>query len=220
VTPLERRCRWLLHAYPAWYRCQRFEEMLGTLMEASTPGRRWPSLRDARALVIGGLRVRGRVWWLSILWVVMGASITGYTFFITTKPFTNAGFWIPLWNTEPEAVSVAAYLTVAAWVVLTIPVLIAGFAQLRWRAFRMAAWAGAWVAGFALMYLAGKWGEYSGTSPVIGSPAIVSWGELGLCAAWLALGAVMTWTLAGPADGSGLRGATSAAKAADGGGLP
>jgi hypothetical protein len=187
---------------------------------ARPPGRRRPSSLDARALVIGSLRVRGRVWWLSVLWVVMGAGITGYTFFITTKPFTNADFWIPLWNTEPEVVSVAAYLTVLAWVVLTIPVLIAGFAQLRWRAFRMAAWAGAWVAGFVLIYQAGKWGEYPGNSPVIGSPAVVSWGELGLCAAWLALGAVMTWTLAGPAHGSGLRGATSAAKAADDGGLP
>jgi hypothetical protein len=82
-----------------------------------------------------------------MLWVVMGAAITGYTFFITTKPFTNADFWIPLWNTEPEAVSIAAYLTVAAWVVLTIPVLIAGYAQLRGRGLGMVAWASAWVAG-------------------------------------------------------------------------
>lgn len=198
MTPLERHCGWLLRAYPIWYRRKRAGEMLGTLLEASPPGRRWPSFRDARALVIGGLRVRGRVWWLSMLWVVIGAAITGYTFFITTKPFTNADFWIPLWNTEPEAVSIAAYLTVAAWVVLTIPVLIAGFAQLRWRELRIAAWASAWVAGFALMYQAGKWGEYPGNSPAIGSPAVISWGELGLCAAWLALGAVMTWILAAP----------------------
>src|SRR5215472_9500856 len=106
---------------------------------ASPPGRRLLSFLGARALVIAGLRVRGRVWWLSMLWVVMGAAITGYTFLITTKPFTNADFWVPLWNTEPEAVSVAAYLTVAAWVVLTIPVLTAGFAQLRWRWLGMAA---------------------------------------------------------------------------------
>ena len=198
MTPLERRCGWLLRAYPGWYRRNRAGEMLGTLLEASPPGRRWPSFRDARALVIGALRVRGRVWWLSMLWVVIGAAITGYTFFITTKPFTNADFWIPLWNTEPEAVSVAAYLTVAAWVVLTIPVLTAGFAQLRWRWLGMAAWASAWVAGFALMYQAGKWGEYPGNSPAIGSPAVVSWGELGLSAAWLVLGAVMTWILAAP----------------------
>jgi hypothetical protein len=165
---------------------------------AGPPGRRQLSFLRAQALVSGGLRVRGRVWWLSMLWVVIGAAITGYTFFITTKPFTNADFWIPLWNTEPEAASVAAYLTVAAWVVLTIPVLIAGFAQLRWRGLGMAAWASAWVAGFALMYQAGKWGEYPGSSPAVGSPALVSWGELGLSAAWLVLGVVMTWILAAP----------------------
>jgi hypothetical protein len=58
MTALERRCRWLLRAYPAWYRRERGDEMLGTLMEASPPGRRRPSLRDARALIMGGLRVR------------------------------------------------------------------------------------------------------------------------------------------------------------------
>jgi hypothetical protein len=50
--------RLLLRAYPAWYRRERGEEMLGTLLEASPPGRRWPSLRDARALIMGGFRVR------------------------------------------------------------------------------------------------------------------------------------------------------------------
>ena len=34
MTPLERRCRWLLRAYPAWYRHDRAGEMLGTLLEA------------------------------------------------------------------------------------------------------------------------------------------------------------------------------------------
>jgi hypothetical protein len=214
VSPLERRCHWLLHAYPAWYRRNRADEMLGTLLEASPPGSRWPSFRDARALVIGGLRVRGWAWWLSILWVALGAAITGYTFFVTTKPFTNAGFWIPLWNTEPKAVSIAAYLSVAAWVLLTIPVLVGRFVRLRvseprgW--LRAAAWAGAWVAGLALMRQAGIWSEYPATRcgnamgcivPQDSGPAIVSWGELAICAAWLALGAVMTQILAGPAHG-------------------
>lgn len=58
MTALERRGRWLLLAYPRWYRRERGEEMLGTLAAASPPGRRWPSLRDGRALVMGGLRVR------------------------------------------------------------------------------------------------------------------------------------------------------------------
>jgi hypothetical protein len=59
MSPLERRCRSLLRAYPRWYRRQRGDEMLATLLEASQPGQRWPSARDTRALIIGGLRVRG-----------------------------------------------------------------------------------------------------------------------------------------------------------------
>jgi hypothetical protein len=58
MSPLERRCRRLLRSYPRWYRRQRGEEMLATLLEASQPGQRWPSARDVRALIIGGLRVR------------------------------------------------------------------------------------------------------------------------------------------------------------------
>lgn len=58
MTGLERRCRRLLRAYPAWYRQQRGEEMLATLLEASPPGARWPRPRDARALITGGLCVR------------------------------------------------------------------------------------------------------------------------------------------------------------------
>ena len=63
---------------------ERAEEMLGTLLEASPAGRRWPSFRDARALVTGGLRVRGWTWLLSMLWVAAGAVITGYFFYSTT----------------------------------------------------------------------------------------------------------------------------------------
>lgn len=58
MSPLERRCRTLLRAYPRWYRRQRGDEMLATLLEASQPGQQWPSARDTRALIIGGLRVR------------------------------------------------------------------------------------------------------------------------------------------------------------------
>lgn len=59
MTALERHYRRLLRAYPTSYRAKRGDEMLGTLMEASAPDRRRPSLRDTRALIIGGLRVRG-----------------------------------------------------------------------------------------------------------------------------------------------------------------
>jgi hypothetical protein len=58
MSPLERRCRVLLRAYPAEYRRERGEEIITTLMEASPEGRSRLSLRDARSLVAGGLRAR------------------------------------------------------------------------------------------------------------------------------------------------------------------
>jgi len=196
MTPLERHCRWLLRAYPAWYRSDRAAEMVGTLLAASPPGRRWPSCRDARALMIGGLRVRGWTWSLSMLWVAAGAVITGYIFYATTGPLISAdivGTGFIGYDAGPAAVQIAAVLALVAWVALPLPVLIAGFIRLRgWRRgrwLRAAAWAGAWIAGAALLGLASSWGNTPG----------VSWGELAICAAWLLLAAVMTWILAAPA---------------------
>jgi hypothetical protein len=196
VTPLERHCRWLLHAYPAWYRRERAGEMLGTLLEASPPGRRWPPFRDTWSLVAGGLRVRSWVWLLSMVWVAAGAVITGYIFYATTDPFISAdiiGTGIIGISAGPAAVQIAAVLASVAWLALPLPVLIAGFIRLRgWRRgnwLRAAAWAGAWIAGAALLLLALAWGNSPG----------VSWGELPIWAAWLLLGAVMTWIMAAPA---------------------
>jgi hypothetical protein len=58
MSPIERRSRLLLRAYPASYRRDRGEEILGTLVEATPSRRQWPLARDVRALVIGGLRAR------------------------------------------------------------------------------------------------------------------------------------------------------------------
>jgi uncharacterized protein (TIGR03382 family) len=55
---LERRARWLLRAYPAAYRADRGEEIIGTLLEAVPPGQDWPPSREAVALVAAGLRAR------------------------------------------------------------------------------------------------------------------------------------------------------------------
>jgi hypothetical protein len=196
VTGLERHCRWLLRAYPGWYRRERSGEMLGTLLEATAPGRRWPSFRDARALVVGGLRVRGWTWLLSMVWVAAGAVITGYIFYATTPNYISAdidGTGIIGFAAGPAAVQIAAVLALVAWLALPLPVAIAGFIRLRgWRPaswIRAAAWAGAWIAGAALLALARAWGNFPG----------VSWGELPVCAAWLVLGAVMTRILAVPA---------------------
>jgi hypothetical protein len=215
VTRLERRCRSLLRAYPAWYRRERSGEMLDTLLEASAHGRRWPSFRDARALITGGLRVRGWTWLASMLWVAAGAVITGYFFYITTKPWTAAdqNLGIAGWAATPVPLQVVVALAYIGCLALLIPVPIAGLIRLRgWRRgnwLRAAAWAGAWVAGVGLSALASVWGQYPLDScpnrPLaapqcpFGSPAVVSWGELAVCAAWLVLGAAMTWILAVPA---------------------
>ncbi|MET8833270.1 hypothetical protein ABZV78_05060 [Micromonospora sp. NPDC004540] len=57
MTELERRYRWLLRAYPRAYRQYRADEMLETLLATADNARR-PSLREAAALVVGGLRAR------------------------------------------------------------------------------------------------------------------------------------------------------------------
>jgi hypothetical protein len=57
-SPVERRARLLLRAYPAEYRAERGGEILDTLLEATPDGRGWPALRDSVSLVTGGLRAR------------------------------------------------------------------------------------------------------------------------------------------------------------------
>jgi len=58
MRTLERHCQLLLRAYPSAYRDARGEEIIGTLVEATPPGRTWPPLRDVRCLIAGGLRAR------------------------------------------------------------------------------------------------------------------------------------------------------------------
>ena len=212
MSSLERRCRRLLRAYPAWYRRGRGDEILDTLLEASPPGRGWPSFRDTRALVIGGLRVRGWTWLLSMLGVAAGAVSTGYTFYITTQPY-HPDLGIPGWSTDPLVVRIMMVLIVLALFAseaLPVPLLVAGFIRLRgWRRgnwLRAAAWAGTCIAGVALYALAIVWGQYpcgpEGLSCPYDSPAVVSWGELAIGPAWLVLGALMTWILTRPAHRS------------------
>lgn len=181
---------------------------------ASPPSRRRPSFLAARALVTGGWRDRGWVWWLSLLWVAIGASGAGYAFAMTTQTCSGvcASGVISFfqWNGEPRVITVVGGLAAGVWMLLAIPVLVAGLVRFRRResrdGIRRYAWIGIWVAGVALMVLtyvaAFRW--LDGNGPVVPTegttlpspgPA-VGWGELPICAAWLALGAVTTWILA------------------------
>jgi hypothetical protein len=100
-----------------------------------------------------------------------------------------------------EAVVAAAALAAVAWLALTIPVLIAGLRRLLgWPGKRLmaAAWAGAWVAGLALMALIPSSLD-SPTKDYSGGP-IANWQELVIAAGFLMLAAVMAWILARPAE--------------------
>jgi hypothetical protein len=199
VSPLERHCRWLLRAYPAWYRRDRAGEMLGTLLEASPPGARWPSLRDAWALAFGGLRVRGWTWLLSMAWVALGAGGAVYaTVTLSHSGYGEGVIWMVQWPTEPQVIIDVAVVALPVWVLLSGPLLFAGFVQLRgWRPrnwLRAAGWAGSWVAGLALMNQTANFARAGE-----GGAAVLSFGEMAICAAWLLVGAVMTWILAVPA---------------------
>ena len=160
--------------------------------------------------------MRGWVWRLSMLWVVLGAGGAGYVFVCTiqgctTSQCTNDEFWFPLYNGEPGVITAVGGLAAGVWVLLAVPLLVAGFVRLRgWRRrnwLRAAAWAGAWVMGFVLIGLGvlSAWAWANGS----GAP-IVAWGELPVFGLWLALGSVIAKILAAPAHGSGLRGAASA----------
>jgi hypothetical protein len=202
VTPLERHSRWLLHAYPAWYRRERAGEMVGTLLAASPPGARWPSFRDVRALVFGGLRVRGWTWLLSTVWVVIGAGGAVYATVAFSHPGYGEGLLIPpniQWPGEPQVIIDVGVIAEVAWGLLSGPLLVAGFVRLRgWRRrnwIRVAGWAGSWGAGLALMIQAAEWAA----AGVDGTRGALRVGEMAICAAWLMLGAVMTWSLATPA---------------------
>lgn len=199
MSPLERRCRWLLLAYPAWYRRDRGGEMLGTLLEASPPGASWPSFRDARALVIGGARVRGWTWLISMLWVVIGAAGAVYGTVTFSHPGYGQGFiWMIQWPGEPQVIIDLAAIALPVWALLSVPLLIAGFVRLRgWRPrnwLRAASWAGSWAAGWALM---NQTADLAAAGEG-GRRGFLSIGELAICAAWLALGGAMTWILSGP----------------------
>jgi hypothetical protein len=211
MTVLDRRYRWLLRAYPAWYRREWSGEVLGLLLEASPPGSERPTFRDARSIVTAGLRVRGWIWLLSMLWVGAGAGYASYSFYLTTKPWT--GYQAAVLPTSSAPLLIAFALVVVALFASLISVPVAGFVRLRgWRRdrwLRATAWAVAWIASVGLYVLSNQWAEYPeqkcphayqipGMVCPIPSPAVVSWGELPICAAFLMLAGMMTWILAVP----------------------
>jgi hypothetical protein len=58
ATLLARHTRLLLRFYPKAYRAHRGEEILGTLLDTTRPGRNWPPAREVASVIGGGLRAR------------------------------------------------------------------------------------------------------------------------------------------------------------------
>lgn len=177
---------------------------VGSRVKPSQPGRRWSSFRDARVLVVRGLRLRGWVWLLSMLWVVIGACGAVYLIVAFAHPGYGEGLLIPPtieWPGEPQVMNAAAVVGEVTWFLLAFPVLIAGFVWLialrGWRPrnwLRITGWTGSWVAGLALV---GQTKNFA-SAGLSGASSRLVVGELAIFAAWLVLGALMTWMLAVP----------------------
>ena len=58
MSRYERQCRWLLRAFPAEFRRQRGESLIGTLLDDAPPGARAVSVATALDLVVSGARMR------------------------------------------------------------------------------------------------------------------------------------------------------------------
>jgi hypothetical protein len=129
VTALERHCRWLPLAYPAWYRRERAEEMLGTVLEATPPGRRWPTFRDTRAPLAGGLRARGWAWLVSILWIGAGAVLNGYVFYLSTMPLLPEDTGVAGWTEISAPLKIVIAVALVVFLAALIPAPIAGVHQ-------------------------------------------------------------------------------------------
>ncbi|MBX7265937.1 hypothetical protein KIF24_07765 [Micromonospora sp. Llam7] len=97
MTALERRYRRLLLAYPADYRRDRGDEIVGTYLDLADGGRRWPSPSDAADLVRGGLRQRLRSAGATDL--IPGVRLAGLLA-LATATFL-AGFWMIVEQQSP-----------------------------------------------------------------------------------------------------------------------
>jgi hypothetical protein len=149
-----------------------------------------------------------------MLWAALGALGAGYIFILSTHVPDARYIGLPSWVGEPVATYLAGDLGAMAWLLLTIPVLVAGLRRLRDRFPWTGWWFAAWVAGIALAFPVARWqpsapmvlacSKNQGCALSGYRYAVVSWGELAVFAGWLAVGAAMTLILARRARGRDL----------------
>ncbi|MGN9808829.1 hypothetical protein ACTMSW_05650 [Micromonospora sp. BQ11] len=134
MSDLERRYRRLLRAYPADYRRERGDEIVGTYLDLAGPGRRRPSPADAADLVRGGLRQRLRAAGAADL--TPGVRLAAALAFLTAVPLAAA--WLVLEQHPPPAVWGVPHvgpfvsLGVGVWPLWLLAVLPLAVGSLRW----------------------------------------------------------------------------------------
>ncbi len=150
MNTLERRCRFLLHAYPAAYRRERAEEMLGTLLETTPQGRTWPLPRDTQALLLGGLRVRsGQERRLSMPGNLRLAALLGCAIFLSFTAVNYGSYGVGYtFNAYTRGSGIAGFLH---WQPVTVMALLLTAAVLPWLAGRIVVALGAIAAGTAVV---------------------------------------------------------------------
>jgi hypothetical protein len=131
---LSRRYRRLLHAYPADYRDSRGEEIIGLLLDAARPGRRWPTPAEAADLLFGGLR--RRMGWSPFGAVSAGLSAAGVValalaaglslFWLTGYELAGETGWYQDGVTPLGPFATSAPIMYAAWVLTAAVVCVVG----------------------------------------------------------------------------------------------
>jgi hypothetical protein len=114
---LERRARALLRAYPAGYRRDRGEEIIGTLLEATPPGRSVPLARDAWALLNGGRNARAaRNRALSAPESLRLAALLGLAIFVgRTVAYPTLFFYYDSWTGFWGAIAAGLLAVLTPW---------------------------------------------------------------------------------------------------------
>jgi hypothetical protein len=147
MTPLERRARRLLWMYPANYRRERGEEIIGTLLEASGD-RAWPRVRDVRALAVGGLKARAaenrqRTVGTNLRAAVMAGLALYLSLFVATYLAGVVQGLVPNFGHPAGG---------ASWPPAVAALLVGGTVVLAWTASRVAVLAAALAASAAVVY--------------------------------------------------------------------
>ena len=137
---------------------------------------------------------------LVICYTGVGAAGCAFLFYVSTRPVTIPDDWGAQVPGVFGAIATMAFSLAAwPWVVLPVPLLIAGLVYLRRSGWRWPAmWTAAVAAGAALEAMVITWFGYHYPSPVYVGPGMVSWVSLAEALGYAALGAAMMAILAGP----------------------